>query len=194
MKVIGLTGGIGSGKTTVIQYIASKGFPVYIADDAGKRVMETPEVTEKVNILFNGEVLLPNGTLDRKKIGAIVFNNPDLLQQLNAVVHPAVALDFEKFRVANAQAPLLFKESAVLFESGAYRACDATILVTAPEEVRIQRVMSRDHVTKEQVMERIKNQMPDDEKKLLSTYSVENTDLPGTFNKIDEILAQLLNN
>jgi len=194
MKVIGLTGGIGSGKTTVIQYIASKGFPVYIADDAGKRVMETPEVTEKVNILFNGEVLLPNGTLDRKKIGAIVFNNPDLLQQLNAVVHPAVALDFEKFRVANAQAPLLFKESAVLFESGAYRACDATILVTAPKEVRIQRVMSRDHVTKEQVMERIKNQMPDDEKKLLSTYSVENTDLPGTFNKIDEILAQLLNN
>lgn len=194
MKVIGLTGGIGSGKTTVIQYIASKGFPVYIADDAGKRVMETPEVTEKVNILFNGEVLLPNGTLDRKKIGAIVFNNPDLLQQLNAVVHPAVALDFEKFRVANAQAPLLFKESAVLFESGAYRACDATILVTAPEEVRIQRVMSRDHVTKEQVMERIKNQMPDDEKKLLSTYSVENTDLPETFNKIDEILAQLLNN
>lgn len=194
MKVIGLTGGIGSGKTTVIQYIASKGFPVYIADDAGKRVMETTEVIEKVKRLFNESVLLPDGRLDRKKIGTIVFNYPDLLKQLNAIVHPAVGLDFEKFKSANANASLIFKESAVLFESGAYRACDATILVTAPEEVRIQRVMSRDSVTKEQVMERIKNQMPDDEKKILSTYIVENTNLPQTFNRIDEILAELLNN
>lgn len=194
MKVIGLTGGIGSGKTTVMQYIASKGFPVYIADNAGKQVMEAPEIIEKVNMLFNKSVLLPNGTLDRKKIGAIVFNNPDLLKQLNAIVHPAVGLDFEKFKSANAGASLIFKESAVLFESGAYTTCDATILVTASQEVRIQRVMSRDSVTKEQVMERIKNQMPDDEKKILSTYIVENTDLPETFNKIDEILAELLNN
>lgn len=194
MKVIGLTGGIGSGKTTVIEYIASKGFPVYIADNAGKQVMEIPEVIEKVNRLFNESVLLPDGMLDRKKIGAIVFNNPDLLKQLNAIVHPAVGLDFEKFKAANPEATLLFKESAVLFESGAYRTCDATILVTAPEQVRIQRVMSRDWVTEEQVRERIKNQMPDEEKRALSTYIVENTDLPATFNKIDEILEELLNN
>lgn len=194
MKVIGLTGGIGSGKTTVIEYIASKGFPVYIADNAGKQVMEVPEVIEKVNRLFNESVLLPDGTLDRKKIGAIVFNNPDLLKQLNAIVHPAVGLDFEKFKAANPEATLLFKESAVLFESGAYRTCDATILVTAPEKIRIQRVMSRDQVSEEQVRERIKNQMPDEEKRALSTYIVENMDLPATFNKIDEILEELLNN
>lgn len=194
MKVIGLTGGIGSGKTTVIEYIASKGFPVYIADNAGKQVMEVPEVIEKVNRLFNESVLLPGGTLDRKKIGAIVFNNPDLLKQLNAIVHPAVGLDFEKFKAANPEATLLFKESAVLFESGAYRTCDATILVTAPEKIRIQRVMSRDQVSEEQVRERIKNQMPDEEKRALSTYIVENMDLPATFNKIDEILEELLNN
>lgn len=194
MKVIGLTGGIGSGKTTVMQYIASKGFPVYIADNAGKLLMETAEITERINALFNGDVLLPNGSLDRKKIGSVVFKNPDLLEKLNAIVHPAVARDFEKFKTENAQASLVFKESAVLFESGAYKACDATILVTAPLETRIQRVMSRDQVSREQVMERIKNQMTDDEKARLSTYIVENIELPETFNKTDKILAAILNN
>lgn len=194
MKVIGLTGGIGSGKTTVIQYIASKGFPVYIADNAGKLLMDAPELIKKINSLFNGEVLLDNGLLDRKKIGGIVFNNPGMLKLLNAIVHPAVAEDFENFKVKNAASPLVFKESAVLFESGAYKACDATVLVTAPVEIRIKRVMERDGVSKEQVTERIKNQMTDEEKAALATYIVENTHLPETFNRIDEILSELLNN
>src|SRR5690606_25712155 len=130
MKIVGVTGGIGSGKTTIINYIKSKGFAVYIADDAGKKVMQKSEIIHQINKLFNNEVLLPNGLLDRSKIASLVFNNNNLLQKLNNIVHPAVVLDFEEFKKENASQKIIFKESAILFESGSYHDCFATILIT----------------------------------------------------------------
>jgi len=144
MKVIGVTGGIGSGKTTIINYIESKGFAVYIADNAGKKVMQQPKIIEKINDLFSNKVLLPDGLLDRPKIASLVFKDTDLLDNLNKIVHPAVEADFKEFKKKNATEKLIFKESAVLFESGSYKNCDATILITAPLEIRIKRVKQRD--------------------------------------------------
>lgn len=194
MKIVGVTGGIGSGKTTIINYIKSKGFAVYIADDAGKKVMQKPEIIQQINELFHNEVLLEDGFLDRSKIAALVFNNYEKLQQLNNIVHPAVGLDFEEFKKENASEKVIFKETAVLFESGSYKDCDATILITAPLEIRIKRVMQRDNISKEQVESRIKNQLPDQEKAALATYIVENVDLQKAFKSIDDIINKILIN
>lgn len=194
MKIVGVTGGIGSGKTTIINYIKSKGYAVYIADDAGKKVMQKPEIIQQINELFHNEVLLEDGFLDRSKIAALVFNDYEKLQQLNNIVHPAVALDFEEFKRENASEKVIFKETAVLFESGSYKNCDATILITAPLEIRINRVMQRDNISKEQVESRIKNQLPDQEKAALSTYIVENVDLQKAFKSIDDIINKILIN
>lgn len=191
-KIIGLTGGIGSGKTTVINYIASKNIPVYIADEAGKYIMEKPEVIKQVNALFNNQVLLNNGLLDRKKIAEIVFNNKEKLEALNGIVHPAVAKDFEDFVKQNQNSKLIVKESAILFESGAYKVCDASILVTAPEQIRIERVVKRDHVAEEDVLKRMRNQMRDEEKAKLSDFVITNIDLQETYNQIDKVLEEIL--
>lgn len=187
-KIIGLTGGIGSGKTTVIRYIASKNIPVYIADDAGKRIMETPEIIQKVNDLFDGDVLLANGLLDRKKIATIVFNDKKKLEWLNGIIHPAVALDFEEFKETHKNDKIIVKESAILFESGAYKACDYNVLITAPEAIRIDRVVKRDQITKEEVLKRMQNQMKDEEKQKLSDFVITNIDLEKTYNQVDEML------
>src|SRR5690606_8624221 len=154
---------------------------VYIADDAGRKVMQKPEIIQQINQLFNNEVLLPDGFLDRSKIASRVFNDNDLLQKLNNIVLPAVALDFEEFKMENASEKVIFKETAVLFESGSYKDCDSTILITAPLEIRIKRVMQRDNITKEQVESRVKNQMTDEQKATLATYIVENIDLKQAF-------------
>ena len=193
-KIIGVTGGIGSGKTTIVNYIHTKGYPVYIADEAGKKVMQQPKVIQQVNALFEGKVLLDDGSLDRSKIASLVFNDEQLLSALNQIVHPAVALDFEEFKKQNSDQPLIFKEAAILFESGSYKDCDATILITAPLNVRIDRVVKRDGISKEAVLQRMKNQLTDDEKQKLATFTVENMELNHAFKIIDEIIDKLLIN
>ncbi|MDO5637453.1 MAG: dephospho-CoA kinase [Myroides sp.] len=191
-KIIGVTGGIGSGKTTIVNYIHTKGYPVYIADEAGKKVMQQPKVIQQVNALFDGKVLLDDGSLDRSKIASLVFNDEQLLSALNQIVHPAVASDFEEFKKQNSQQPLVFKEAAILFESGSYKDCDATILITAPLNVRIDRVVKRDGISKEAVLQRMKNQLTDEEKQKLATFTVENMELNHAFKSIDEIIDKLL--
>jgi dephospho-CoA kinase len=191
-KIIGVTGGIGSGKTTIVNYIHTKGYPVYIADEAGKKVMQQPKVIQQVNALFEGKVLLDDGSLDRSKIASLVFNDEQLLSALNQIVHPAVASDFEEFKKQNSQQPLVFKEAAILFESGSYKDCDATILITAPLNVRIERVVKRDGISKEAVLQRMKNQLTDEEKQKLATFTVENMELNHAFKSIDEIIDKLL--
>lgn len=193
-KIIGVTGGIGSGKTTIVNYIHTKGYPVYIADEAGKKVMQQPKVIQQVNALFEGKVLLDDGSLDRSKIASLVFNDEQLLSALNQIVHPAVASDFEEFKKQNSQQPLVFKEAAILFESGSYKDCDATILITAPLNVRIDRVVKRDGISKEAVLQRMKNQLTDEEKQKLATFTVENMELNHAFKSIDEIIDKLLIN
>lgn len=190
-KIIGLTGGIGSGKSTIANYIASKGIPVYIADEEAKKLMELPEVIASVNAIFEENVLDEFGKLDRKRISDLVFNSPTQLAQLNNVVHPLVKNHFIEWLKIHSNAPFIIKEVAILFETGGDKACDKIILVTAPEEIRIERAMKRDNTSKETIVRRMNNQLPESEKITKSDFIIHNTDLNKTFIQVDEILKIL---
>jgi dephospho-CoA kinase len=189
-KIIGLTGGIGSGKSTIAGYFKELGVPVYIADEEAKKLMDDPEIIQKVQSVFD-ENVLENNALNRKKIADLVFSAPEKLKELNAIIHPAVRQHFKNWLKLHQNEPFIIKEAAILFESGSYKDCDKIILVTAPEETRIQRVMSRDKVTKEQVLERIKNQWNDVKKIELSDFVIQNTDFKESKRKTSEILKEL---
>ena len=190
-KIIGLTGGIGSGKSTVANYIASKGIPVYIADEEAKKIMEREDVKQKIQNLFSESVLNPDNSLNRKKIAEFVFNNPEKLKELNVIVHPEVQLHFKNWVKEHKDFPYIIKEVAILFETGGNKQCDKVILITAPEELRIERAMKRDNVTKKDILVRINNQLPESKKKELSDFIIDNINLSNTFLKIDKILKIL---
>lgn len=190
-RIIGLTGGIGSGKSTVASYIASKGIPVYIADEEAKKLMDSKKISTKIQAIFSENILTIDGTLDRKKIAAIVFNSPEKLSKLNAIVHPEVKKHFRNWLNLHKKAPFIIKEVAILFETGGNLSCDKVILVTAPEEIRIQRAMKRDNVDRDSVLKRIQNQLPEEEKISKSDFVVYNIDLQNTFIEIDQILKIL---
>ena len=190
-KIIGLTGGIGSGKSTVANYIASKDIPVYVADEEAKKLMELTEVITSVQAIFEENVLDEFGKLDRKKIADLVFNSPTQLTQLNNIVHPLVKSHFIEWLKLHSNALFIIKEVAILFETGGNSACDKVILVTAPEEIRIERAMKRDNVSKETIVSRMNNQLPESEKVTKSDFIIHNTDLNKTFIQVDEILKIL---
>lgn len=189
-KIIGLTGGIGSGKSTIAEYIHSKGVPVYIADDQAKKIMDSPEVIKKVQEIFE-ENVIENEKLNRKKIAELVFSSPNLLKKLNEIVHPAVKENFDNWLKENKKSSFIVKEAAILFESGSYKDCDKIILVTAPQELRIERVIKRDGVNREQVLERMQNQWSEEKKAEISDYIIENTDLATSLKEVDLILKEL---
>ena len=190
-KIIGLTGGIGSGKSTVAKYLVSKNIPVYIADDEARKIMQSKSVINAVVKVFGSEVLGNDGLLDRKTLANIVFNNKEKLTILNGIVHPKVKKHFEVWVNKNDKRPFVVKEVAILFETNGHLQCDKTILVTAPLDLRIERTMKRDHVTKDEVLLRIQNQLPDEEKIKLADYVIHNIKLEDTYNQIDELLKVL---
>ena len=166
MYKVGITGGIGSGKTTVCKVFEVLGIPVFYADTEAKNIMiQDAELIAGVKLAFGEESYFEDGKLNNKHIAGIVFNNEAELSKLNALVHPAVFRAFDTWEASmNADVPYTLKEAALLFESGSYKMCDTTILVTAPAEIRIQRVMDRDQVTAEQVKARMHKQLSDEEK------------------------------
>ena len=190
-KIIGLTGGIGSGKSTVAKYLISKEVPVYIADDEARKLMQSKAVINAIVKVFGPEVLGNDGLLDRKALANIVFNDKEKLALLNGIVHPKVKKHFEAWVEKNKTHPFVVKEVAILFETQGHLQCDKTILVTAPLDVRIERTMKRDDVTKEEVLIRIQNQLPDEEKVKLADYIIQNINLEDTYNQIDELLKDL---
>ncbi len=190
-KIIGLTGGIGSGKSTVAHYIASKGIPVYVADEAAKELMEQPEIVAQIQAIFSQNVIASDGILDRKMIAQLVFSDPELLHKLNAIVHPLVKAHFLAWLQQHKSAPFVVKEVAILFETGGNEACDKVILVTAPEAIRVQRVILRDQVSEAAIQNRMQNQLPDAEKSKKSDFIISNIDLKDTFFQTDEILKIL---
>lgn len=192
-KVIGLTGGIGSGKTTVARYIASQGIPVYIADEEAKKIMDTPEVLKLIAETF-GANLIENGTINRQKLAQLVFKNSKKLQQLNNIIHPKVKQDFDNWVQNHHNHPFIVKEAAILFESGSYKYCDTIITVTAPKSVRLQRVMQRDGVSEEQVLARMQNQWTEEDKIALSDFVIQNVNIEDTKSQVDNILKTLKNN
>lgn len=190
MKIIGLTGGIGSGKSTIAEFFRKRGIPVYVADERGRAVTDTPAVLKQIKDAF-GESVFNGEMLDRKRLAQIVFNNPSKLSALNAIVHPAVREDFRQWAERYQAAPIVIRESAILFESGSYQDCDAVITVTAPEELRIERVMLRDQVDRAAVIERIKNQMPEAERISKSDFVIQNSSLQAAEKQAVEILKNL---
>ena len=191
-KIIGLTGGIGSGKTTIARYFQELGVPVYIADEEGKKITNTPEVLESIKTVFGNEVF-DQGQLNRAKISQIVFDNPQKLQKLNTIIHPAVAENFKKWVLNHHNFPYVVKEAAILFESGSYKDCDLIISVVAPLELRIERVMKRDLISRELVLKRINNQWSEEKRKEYSQYIIENIELFKAKCQVDEILKKVIN-
>lgn len=189
--IIGLTGGIGSGKTTIMKYLEDLGYHVYYADDAGKKVMQNKEIIHQVVSVLGKEVLLENGSLDRKAIANLVFSNEEKLKQLNDIIHPAVARDFKEFEGNLAENELLVKESALLFETKANESCDFTILVTAPEEVRVKRVMERDKISEIDIKNRIKHQLSEKEKAKKADFVINNLNLNDSFEEISRIFDKI---
>jgi len=172
-KIIGLTGGIGSGKTTVAKEFASQGIPVYITDQEAKNLMQSDSVLNQIKAEF-GDTIFDNGVLIREKLSEIVFNNAERLAKLNSIVHPAVKKHFKQWLLEHQDSPFVIYESAILFESGSYKECDFVINVVTPLEIRIERVMARDKTTREKVLERVKNQLKDEEKSSKSDFIIEN--------------------
>lgn len=172
-KIIGLTGGIGSGKTTIAGYFKEMGIPVYIADDGARNVMQSDHVIKEIKEVF-GEKLFENNILNRAKLAEIVFNDSDKLAKLNAIVHPAVKQDFELWLKQHTNSSYVIYEAAILFESGRYKDCDFIISVTAPEEIRIERVLKRDNTTREQVLSRMQMQWKDEDRISRSNFVINN--------------------
>lgn len=189
-KIIGLTGGIGSGKTTLATYIESLGIPVFIADDEAKKLMQSAEVLGEIKAIF-GETIFENRQLNRQELAAIVFSNPEKLSQLNGIIHPAVKKQFKIWLDQNQSAPFVVYEAAILFESGSYQNCDYIITVTAPLEDRIARVMQRDNSSREQVLNRINAQWTDELRAAKSNFIIENSDPQNAKSQLDEILKIL---
>jgi dephospho-CoA kinase len=190
-KIIGLTGGIGSGKTTVAKYFASKGVPVYIADEAAKEIMDDKKVVQEVQAIFSENVILENGLLDRNAIRELVFKDKNKLEQLNKIIHPKVKVDFENWLKKNKNVRFIIKEVAILFETNGQKYCDATILVTAPIETRIKRVLQRDTTSRENILQIINNQLSEAEKMKLATYVITNENLNITYKTIDNLIEIL---
>jgi len=193
MKVLGLTGGIGSGKSTVAGYFRDLGVPVYDSDQEAKLLMtENEEIRKEIIALFGEEAYRDKG-LNREFISSKVFNDPQLLEQLNGIVHPRVRAHFRAW-VAAQDAPYVLQEAAILFENGAHKQLDAMILVWAPKESRIHRVMERDNVGREAVLARMQNQWSDTETSALADYIIENIDRLETARQVARIHSELLEN
>ena len=191
-KIVGLTGGIGSGKTTIAKHIKSMGIPVYIADDEAKKILQLPETLISLKLVF-GNAIFDNETLNKDKLSNIVFNNPEMLKQLNQIIHPAVKRDFENWLIANKNHPIVVKEAAILFESGSYKDCDAVITIVAPLNSRIQRIIARDNTIYEAVLSRINNQWTDEMRIEKSDYVIENEDVNIACKQTENILKTLSN-
>ncbi len=196
MKVAGLTGGMGSGKTTVAGFFRELGVPVYIADEAGKRLMDTSAEVKSQIIQVFGDEAYSEGKPNRKYIAAEVFNAKEQLEKLNNIVHPAVARDFEEWKNTQTAAYVIY-EAAILLETGGNSRCDWVILVTAPMENRIQRLQKRDQSTVEEIEARLKHQWSDEKKRALAHFEIKNDDLSSTkeqVRNIQEIILKAIKN
>jgi dephospho-CoA kinase len=191
-KIIGLTGGIGSGKSTIANHFMKLGIPVYIADDEARKIMQSAEIIDEIKKTF-GTAIFEKDVLNRQLLAEIVFNHPEKLKLLNAIIHPAVKKHFENWVLNHKNAPFVIYEAAILFESGNYKNCDQIITVIAPIESRIQRVIQRDKTTRDHVMKRMDAQWNDSQRIAQSDFVIENISPEITTSEVGKIL-KILNN
>jgi len=191
MKIVGLTGGIGSGKSAVLAVFSSLGIPCFQSDIRAKKLMqEDPELIRKIKSLFGDDIYLGE-KLDRNKLSDLVFDDKAKLNSLMDIVHPRVKRDFEFF-LTKQNAEYVIKEAAILFETGGEKDCDVTLLVTAPKKLRIQRVIKRDNINSEQIKSRMSHQWTDEKKLPLADYVINNIDWDKTLKRIEEIHKKLI--
>lgn len=190
-KIIGITGGIGSGKSLISKVLEHLGYKVYYADNAAKRILfSNPLVNEKIKDRWGSEVL-SDGLIVKEKIAKIVFNNQYELDWLNSLIHPLVKVDFELWVKDQSIEQILFKEAAILFESGAYKEVDLVINVEAPEFLRIERVMKRDNVSESDVKARLTKQWNNKQRKEKSHFTIINDEKSLILPQLEYILTQI---
>jgi dephospho-CoA kinase len=190
MKKIGITGGIGSGKSFIARIIERMGYPVYYSDVRSKELTIAHPVIRQGLIDLVGENVYFGGELDKKVLATAIFSNDEIRMKVNQLIHPIVRQDFEDWAKAQTN-DLIFNEAAILFETGAYRNFDATILIYAPEELRLKRVLNRDIITREEVIARMKNQMSDEEKLKMTPYSILNDGEIALLKQLEEVIERL---
>lgn len=165
---------MGSGKSTVCRIFAELGIPIYDADSRAKSLMLESPLKEEISLAFGKEAYLPTGELNRTFLSQLVFADRLKLEQLNSLVHPAVAADAKRWHEKQMQVPYTLREAALLVESGSYKQLDRLIVVTAPEDIRLQRVIARDHTTNEAALARMHKQLPESEKVALAHFVINN--------------------
>ncbi|HET9058150.1 MAG TPA: dephospho-CoA kinase [Chitinophagaceae bacterium] len=191
MLRIGLTGGIGSGKSTVAKVFETLGVPVYYADEAAKRLMNTDEDLKQQIIRYFGEKSYQEGKLNRNYLASIVFNNKEKIELLNKLVHPVTIADAQTW-MATQKSPYAIKEAALLFESNAAEGLDYIIGVTAPLALRIKRIMERDGVSREEVIKRMQNQIDDEIKMKLCDFVIHNNEQRLVIPQVIELHEKIL--
>lgn len=195
MIVLGITGGIGSGKSTITEIFRLMNIPVYIADVESKKLTSSSPIIKKKLINLFGEDLYSNGDLDKKKLASLIFTNEDNLKRVNEIIHPEVKKDFEKWaQIQSKKHTIIAHEAAILFESGFNKFMDKTITVYTPLETRIARTIKRDKVSRENVLERIANQMSDEEKIKLSDYIIYNDEQHSLIEQVEDVISDLNKN
>jgi len=191
MKRIGLTGNIGSGKSLVSEIFKVLEVPVFNADIEAKKILDAQHIISQLVNIF-GEEIVKDNCVDRTILASAVFNNPAQLQKLNNIIHPGVRNLFHVWSEAFAHCAYVLYEAAILFESGFYKKLDGTIVVTSPEFVRIERVMKRDNIRREQVLARIRNQWPEERKRKLANYIISNNGQEMLLPQVLEIHSQIV--
>ena len=193
MTTIGITGGMGSGKSIVAALLTVYGIPVYNADSESKRLLLTsPTIRRGLTDLLGADIYSPDGTtLRRARMASLIFADPNLLARVNAIIHPAVGDDFDAWR-KRLTAPLCAMESAILFESGFDRRADVRLTVYAPEAIRLQRVMARDGAAEADVRRRMQSQWTDERKAALSDAVITNDGLSALIPQVEAFLNRWL--
>ncbi len=190
MLKVGLTGGIGSGKSFISKIIESFGYPVFDSDTVAKEIISTNKFVKTQLISFFGKDVFVNNQLNRSYLANIIFNDKKALEKVNQLIHPLVRKAFDDFALQQ-KSPIVFNEAAILFESGGAKELDKVILVTAPKELRVKRVMERDRVSEKEVLERMGKQWTDEEKIKFADFNIQNDGSKPLLVQIEKIIEEL---
>lgn len=192
MLLVGITGGIGSGKSIVCRVLSELGYPVFYSDKVAKELLFNDKSVHQQLLESIGEhVFDTSGIPDRQKLSDLIFSNDEIRKKVNSIIHPLVRSSFEKF-AAESRSEFVFNEAAILFETGSYKNFDVNVLVTAPLELRIQRVLQRDKTDRESIMDRIRAQWSDEVKRDLADYILVNDEKSPLLDQIENLLADLI--